>query len=217
MGKACLTALFHRTRSEDLTRLAKQFPWDHPIARTLDHEAHRRKMAGKSCRFFSWTGLGSLPSLIHFFSICRRVSRSRVSTARPVAYPPLPLPSTISIELGRALLGPKMFVSLFFLDCLSTLEAQPVCHIFQWVTHPTHGSVCNHCARMMDGFTLDDLISGSGECSLTEDDVVAYVRGGDPTERDWDDWPLRMTYLINAFLRANPDHPESDLDILNAF
>ena len=67
MGKACLTAPFHRTRSEELTRLARQFPWDHPIARTLDHEVHRRKMAGKSCRFFSWMGLGSLPSLIPFF------------------------------------------------------------------------------------------------------------------------------------------------------
>ena len=160
-----------------------------------------------------------VPSFPHtLFSICRRVSRSRFSTARPVAYPPLPLPSTMSIELGRALLGPKMFVSpFFFLDCLTTLEAQPVCHIFQWVAHPTHGAVCNHCAHMMDGFTLDDLISRSRECSLTEDDVVAHVRGGDPTERDWDDWPLRMTYRINAFLRANPDHPESDLDILNAF
>ena len=107
-----------------------------------------------------------------------------------------------------------MFVSIFF---LTTLEAQPVCHIFQWVAHPTHGAVCNHCARMKDGFTLDDLISGSGECSLTEDDVVDYVRRGYPTERDWVDWPLRMTYRINAFLWANPDHPEPDLDILNAF
>ena len=26
MGKACLTALLHRTRSEDLTNLAKQLP-----------------------------------------------------------------------------------------------------------------------------------------------------------------------------------------------
>ena len=45
---------------------------------------------------------------------------------------------------------------------------------------------------MMAGFTIDDLISGSRECSLTEEDVVAYVRGGDPTERDWNDWPLKM-------------------------
>ena len=35
-----------------MTRLARQLPWAHPIARTLNHEVHRRKMAGKSCRFF---------------------------------------------------------------------------------------------------------------------------------------------------------------------
>ena len=50
--------------------------------------------------------------------------------------------------------------------------------------HPIHGAVCNHCSRMMDGFTLADLISGSGTGSLPEDDVVAYVRGGDSTNQD---------------------------------
>ena len=64
MGKACLTALFHRTRSEDLTRLAKQFPWDHQIVRTLDHEVHRRKMAGKSNHFLGHWDWG--PSLTRF-------------------------------------------------------------------------------------------------------------------------------------------------------
>ena len=67
---------------------------------------------------------------------------------------------------------------------MNTLEDQPVCHIYQWVAHPTYGAVCNHCARMMDGFTMDDLIAGSGTGSLTEEDVVAYVRGGDPTEQE---------------------------------
>ena len=70
---------------------------------------------------------------------------------------------------------------------------------------------------MMDGFTIDDLISGSGTGSLTEEDVMAYVRGGDPTNQDWDDWPLRMTFQINSFLRANLDNPEPDLAIFNAF
>ena len=119
--------------------------------------------------------------------------------------------------MGSAVLGPKMFVSIFFLDSLTTLENQPVCHIYQWVARPTHGSVCNHCERMMDGLRLEDVISGNRQGSLTEDEVVAYVQSGDPTHQDWDDWPLRMTVGINAFLRANPDHPESDLDILNAF
>ena len=65
-----------------------------------------------------------------------------------------------------------------------------MCHIYRWVAHPTHGAVCNHCAWMMDGLRIDDLISGNREGSLTENEVVAYVQSGDPTERDWDDWLL---------------------------
>ena len=110
-----------------------------------------------------------------------------------------------------------MFVSIFFLDSLTTLEDQPVCYIYQWVAHPTGGCVCNHCNRMKDAFTIDDLISGSGTGSLTEEDVMAYVRGGDPTNQDWDDWLLRMTFQINFFLRANRDNPVPDLAIFNAF
>ena len=61
---------------------------------------------------------------------------------------------------------------------------------------------------------MDDLISGSGTGSFRQ---VSYVRGGDPTNQDWDDWPLRMTFRINPFLRVNRDNPEPDLAILNAF
>ena len=50
-----------------------------------------------------------------------------------------------------------------------------------------------------------------------EEDVVAYVRAGDLTNQDWDDWPLRMTYRINWFLRANRDDTDPDIDLLNAF
>ena len=32
----------------------------------------------------------------------------------------------------------------------------------------------------MDGLTLDDVISGNLEGSLTEDDIVEYVQNGDP-------------------------------------
>ena len=60
-----------------------------------------------------------------------------------------------------------MFVSIFFLESLTTLEDQPVCHIYQWVARPTHGSVCNHCERMMDGMRPEDVISGNKEGSLT--------------------------------------------------
>ena len=52
LRKPCVSALFRRSSTDELTRLAKQLPWDHPIARTLDREVHRREMAGKSCRFF---------------------------------------------------------------------------------------------------------------------------------------------------------------------
>ena len=70
---------------------------------------------------------------------------------------------------------------------------------------------------MMDGYTLDDLIFGSGECSLMEDEVVVYVRRADPIQQERDDWPLPMTYRINSFLRANGSNPEPDLAILNSF
>ena len=67
---------------------------------------------------------------------------------------------------------------------------------------------------MMDGLTLDDVISGNLEGSLTEDDIVEYVQNGDPNHRDWDDWPLRMMFRINSFLRAQGLVGELDLALL---
>ena len=99
----------------------------------------------------------------------------------------------------------------FFIDTNDYVHAQPVCHIYQWVAHPTPGGVCNHFERMMDGLTLDDVISGNLEGSLTEDDIVDYVQNGDPNQRDWDDFPLRMTFRINSFLRAQGPVGEPDL------
>ena len=109
LWKPCVSALFRRSTTEELTSLAKQLPWDHPIARTLDHEVHRRKMAGKSYCFFGGSFLPSYP----FFLVCRPVSRSLLSLNGPLAHPPLPLPSTMSIELGSTFLGPQLFVSIF--------------------------------------------------------------------------------------------------------
>ena len=80
-----------------------------------------------------------------------------------------------TLGIGRHVFG-YQFVRVNFFVSLETLENKPVCHIYQWVAHPTHGAVCNHCDRMMDGHTLDDLIFQRGEHSLTEDEVVAYVR-----------------------------------------
>ena len=110
--------------------------------------------------------------------------------------------------------SPPVRVDFFLLDSLEFVENQPVCHIYQWVAHPSIGAVCNHCERMMDGMTLDDIIHGNGEGSLTEDDIVALVQNGDPNERDWDEWPLRMTFRINSFLRAQGPVGEPDLALL---
>ena len=66
----------------------------------------------------------------------------------------------------------------------------------------------------MDGLSLDDVIVGNWEGSLTEDDIVAYVQNGDPNDQDWDDFPLRMTFRINSFLRAQGPVGEPDLAAL---
>ena len=50
----------------------------------------------------------------------------------------------------------------FFLRLLDHPGRQTRLHIYQWVAHPTHGSVCKYCDRMMDGHTLDDLILERG-------------------------------------------------------
>ena len=139
-----------------------------------------------------------------FFLACSGFPRSRVSSTRPLAHLPLPLSLSMSIKLGGTFLGTNLFLFIFLFS-LTTLEEKPVCHIYQ-------SSVCNHCERMLDGHTLDDLIYGSGECLLTEDEVVAYVRRADPKYQGWDDWPLRMTYRINSFLRANGSNPELTCD-----
>ena len=66
----------------------------------------------------------------------------------------------------------------------------------------------------MDGFRLDDMIAGLRVGSLTEDEIVQYVQDGDPNHRDWDDWPLRMTFRINSFLQAQGTMGEPDLAAL---
>ena len=47
MGHELFRALFRRCTHEELRAWAKTLPWDHPIARKLDHEVHRRRMAGE--------------------------------------------------------------------------------------------------------------------------------------------------------------------------
>ena len=104
MGHECLRALFRRCTHEELRDWAKTLPWDHPIARKLDHEVHRRRMAGEShLPFFHGPGVGSLLSPI--FLIHRRVPGDGFSTKSLVARPLMSLPSTRPTQLGRAVLG----------------------------------------------------------------------------------------------------------------
>ena len=53
MSHECYRALFRRCTHEELRAWARTLPWDHPIARKLDHEVHRRRMAGE-CHHFSF-------------------------------------------------------------------------------------------------------------------------------------------------------------------
>ena len=65
MGHELFRALFRRCTHEELRAWAKTLPWDHPIARKLDHEVHRRRMAGKCHSLFS--GCGSPFFSLYFF------------------------------------------------------------------------------------------------------------------------------------------------------
>ena len=58
MGHELFRALFRRCTHEELRAWARTFPWDHPIARKLDHEVHRRRMAGESHGFSFFSGVG---------------------------------------------------------------------------------------------------------------------------------------------------------------
>ena len=66
MGKDCLRALFRRCTHKELRAWAKTLPWDHPIARKLDHEVHRRLMAGESYGFHFFSGVGPFSSYLFF-------------------------------------------------------------------------------------------------------------------------------------------------------
>ena len=68
MGKECLRAMFRRSTHEELRDWAKTLPWDHPVARSLDHEVHRRRMAGESPLLFSFVPGTGFFSLYPFFS-----------------------------------------------------------------------------------------------------------------------------------------------------
>ena len=163
---------------------------------------------------FPFSGCGS-HFLIPFLIFYSGIQGGRFFTSCAVACSVMSLPSTCQTQLGRTVLGSNLFVSIFLSESWDFVENQPVCHIYQWVAHPTPGGVCNHCERMMDGFRIDDLIAGLRVGSLTEDEIVEYVQSGDPNHRDWDEWPLRMTFRINSFLRTQGIMGEPDLAVLD--
>ena len=68
MGHELIRALFCRCTHEELRAWAKTFPWDHPIARQLDHEVHRRRMAGECFFFIVFSGVGPFFLIPFFFS-----------------------------------------------------------------------------------------------------------------------------------------------------
>ena len=73
MGKDCLSALFKRCTHKELRAWAKTLPWDHPIARDLDREVHRRLMAGKFYGFhFFWVWV-PFPYTFFIFHFYRRI------------------------------------------------------------------------------------------------------------------------------------------------
>ena len=112
MGHECLRAMFRRCTHEELRAWARTLPWDHPVARKLDHEVHRRRMAGEFHGFSFFFGRGSL-FLIPFFDFYRGIQGVRVFTIRVVACPSMSLPSTCQTQLGCAVLGSKLFVLIF--------------------------------------------------------------------------------------------------------
>ena len=65
MGHELFRALFRRCTHEELRAWARTFQWDHPIARKLDHEVHRRRMAGKFHDFSFFRGVG--PIFLYLF------------------------------------------------------------------------------------------------------------------------------------------------------
>ena len=70
MGQPILRALFRRCGHHELRDLAKTLPWDHLIGRKLDHEVHRRRMAGESSFFhFVWVWVPSLHPFFHFLDV----------------------------------------------------------------------------------------------------------------------------------------------------
>ena len=136
MGHECFKALFRRCTHEELREWAKTFPWDHPIARKLDHEVHRRRMAGEFYDFSFFRVWVPFPYT--FFYFYRGIQGVRFSTNRAVACPPMSLPSTCQTQLGRAVLGSKLFVLIFLFVRFMGICRKPTRLPYLSVGRPSH-------------------------------------------------------------------------------
>ena len=135
MGHELFRALFRRCTHEELRAWAKTFPWDHPIARKLDHEVHRRRMAGEFHSFFRGVG----PFSLYLFLIFHRgIQGVRFSTIRVVACPSMSLPSTCPTQLGRAVLGSSLFVLIFLFVRFLGVCGESACVSYLSMGRPSH-------------------------------------------------------------------------------
>ena len=156
-----------------MTRLSKQLPWNHPIARTLNHEVHRRKMAGKSCRFFHWQDwVASFPHTLFLFWFV-------------VVFPDLDFlwPIHLCPRRSRLFWVPDCSCWFFCHRFLRFRGIQTRLSYLSVDSAPYPRLPMQSLWSMMDGYTLADLIFRR-DCSLTEDEVVAYVRRSDP-KKGW--------------------------------
>ena len=72
LRKACVSALFRRSTTDEMTRLSRTLPWNHPIARILDREVAKWPV-GHVAFFVARTGVHSFPHTPFFFLVCSGV------------------------------------------------------------------------------------------------------------------------------------------------
>jgi len=68
IAKMYLPKFLERCAVEDMERLSRTIPWDHPLAREMDFTVHKRRMKGKTTLFCSplFLKTGSNPNFFLF-------------------------------------------------------------------------------------------------------------------------------------------------------
>ena len=139
MGHECFRAMFRRCTHEELRAWARTLPWDHPIARKLDHEVHRRRMTGECPSFsFFWVWDPFPYTIFIFLFFYRGIQGVRVSTHCAVAYPLMSLPSTCQTQLGRVVLGSKLFMLNFLFVRFMGICRKPARLSYLSMGRPSH-------------------------------------------------------------------------------